>query len=400
MKTRIYTDGIGLRLSFSFFVMLILMAALTYVALNHMANVNSRMQHIVENSNAKIAFAQVMRHALHERALSMHAIAVLDDAFLQYEEYMHFNTLGSLFYSARTNLEALITTQDEKEILSAIKELTQDTQPDVQQVVEMGLDGNKATIFEKIRTEAIPKQRLIADEVKKLVVLQEEQAKADLSYAQSSYIKARNLMFLLGSLTIVLGTFIAVFVIRHVTNQARQLEHQALHDELTALPNRLLFNDRLKSLILRGQRQSEPFSVILLDLNKFKIINDSLGHNVGDLLLQEVSRRLKKAVRKMDTVARLGGDEFVVLLESVSAEQAIQFAEKLVDCFSSPFLLAGQEVDVGVSMGISSYPDHGHDCVTLVNRADIAMYNAKRKKQPFFCYTDKIKHKGKLVFAN
>ncbi|MCK5723572.1 MAG: GGDEF domain-containing protein, partial [Gammaproteobacteria bacterium] len=168
------------------------------------------------------------------------------------------------------------------------------------------------------------------------------------------------------------------------------LEHQALHDELTGLANRLLFQDRLKKSILGGQRQASSFSIILIDLDQFKVVNDSLGHNVGDLLLQEIARRLKNNVRKMDTVARLGGDEFVIILDSIGNEQVIKFAEKLVKVIAEPFLLARNEIEIGISMGISSYPEHGHDCITLVNRADMAMYEAKRKNIPYTLYSDKI----------
>lgn len=371
--------------------MLILMMSLTFVGLNYMARVNVNMKNIVKNNNVKISLAQTMLHTLNGRALSMHAIAVLDDAFLQDEEYMYFRNLGTDFYTSRKKLDELITTDDEKKILLQIKVLTQQTQPGVEEVVDLGMNGNKSFVFEKIREHAIPNQRLIAKEVEKLVAFQEKQANKALNDAQLAYKDARSLMFILGGLAIVIGATIAVRVISRVSKQADQLERQALHDGLTALPNRMLFEDRLKKAIRRGQRQGMSFAVILLDLVQFKAVNDSLGHNVGDLLLQEVARRLKKKVRKMDTVARLGGDEFVILLESISYELAVQFVEKISATINEPFLLTGKEISVGVSMGIASYPDHGHDCMTLINRADIAMYEAKRKRLPYIYYSEKIK---------
>lgn len=387
-----YTHGIGLRISIGFFMVVLLMVALTFVGLKHMAQVNFQIKDIVENNNVKIEIGHIMQDALHERALGMHSIAVLKDEFLQDDEFMHFNAMGVKYLNARKKLESLELTSNEKTILAKIRVLTHDTQPYVQEVIElgMGIDRDKIT-FDKTRELAISKQRLIAKQVKELVFLQEKQAKIALNEEQKSYTNARNLMLLLGALAIALAILIAMSVIRHVTRQADLLEHQALHDELTGLANRLLFQDRLKKLILSGQRQASSFSIILIDLDQFKVVNDSLGHNVGDLLLQEIARRLKNNVRKMDTVARLGGDEFVIILDSIGNEQVIKFAEKLVKVIAEPFLVTRNEIEIGISMGISSYPEHGHDSITLVNRADMAMYEAKRKNIPYALYSDKIK---------
>lgn len=395
MSYQRYNRGIGLRIqlriSIGFIMIVSLMLALAFVGLKHMAQVNLQIKNIVENNNVKIELGQIMQTALHERALSMHSIAVLKDAFLQDDEFIHFNSMGISYLNARKDLEALNLTSDEKEILSNIRILTKETQPYVQQVIQIGLDTQDPVIFDKIRELAIPKQRLIAEQVKKLVALQKEQALLALNNEQTSYKNARSLMLLLGSLATILGLTIAIFVIRHVTKLAKQLEYQALHDELTGLPNRLLFKDRVKSSLMRGQRQSISFSIILIDLDRFKAVNDSLGHNVGDLLLQEVARRLINNVRKVDTVARLGGDEFVIVLESLNHDETLQFADKLVSSINEPFLLAGHDIEVGVSMGIASYPKQGQDCSTLINRADIAMYEAKRNNKAYTCYTDKMK---------
>jgi len=337
-----------------------------------------------------------MQDALHERALITHTLPVLKDPFLQDDEFIRFNAMGARYVKARKELDNLILTDSEKEVLSEIRTLTKNTQPFVQEVVELGLATSDPVVFDTIRDIAIPKQRIIAEQVRTLVALQQQQAESALNKEQVSYQQARSLMLLLGSVAAILGILIAVFVLRHVTKQAALLEHQALHDELTGLANRLLFNDRLKNSVLRGQRQEVTFSTILIDLVRFKSINDSFGHNVGDLLLKEVARRLKSSVRKMDTVARLGGDEFVIVIEALDHAYLIQFTEKLAMTMNKPFLLAGHEISVGISMGISSYPEHGHDCATLINRADIAMYEAKRKNIPYVYYTDKIKRKENL----
>jgi len=389
MKNQTFTQGISFRISAGFLIVISLIVTLTFVGLNHITQVNSQMKQIVETNNVKITLAQVMQNVLQERALSMHTIAVLEDDFLKDDEYMRFSRLGNEYYQARKSLEKLIKTSEELTIFVTIRDLTRDTQPEVQSVVEQGLYKNDPSIFEKIRQQAIPKQRLIAEQVKKLVALQQKQALRALDRAQSSSNQARNLMLLLGSLATILGILIATYIIKCVSTKAHQLEHQALHDELTGLANRSLFFDRLGKMIRRGQRQSISFSIILIDLNRFKQVNDIYGHQVGDLLLQDVARRLNKCLRKIDTVARLGGDEFVVILESQSSESVNKIVEKLTNIIAEPFLLSGKEITVGSSMGIASYPIHGQDCITLINRADAAMYEAKRNNVAYLHYSEK-----------
>jgi diguanylate cyclase (GGDEF)-like protein/PAS domain S-box-containing protein len=157
-----------------------------------------------------------------------------------------------------------------------------------------------------------------------------------------------------------------------------RLDFLAHHDVLTELPNRLLFGDRLQHAIERAKRGSHSIALLFIDLDRFKNINDSLGHHVGDLLLIEASRRLKALVRQSDTVARLGGDEFVVLMESTTSQIiAAQLAEKIVAAFKQPFSVTGIELHIGCSIGITVYPDDGSDAVTLLKNADAAMYRAK-----------------------
>jgi len=160
-------------------------------------------------------------------------------------------------------------------------------------------------------------------------------------------------------------------------NQAR-LTHLAHHDPLTDLPNRLLFEDRLKQAIAKARRAEETAALLFFDLDRFKEINDFLGHSVGDLVLCEVGRRLRAVVRESDTVARLGGDEFVIILEQVDGEEGVaEVARKVIQAMALPLSVAGQEVTITGSIGISLYPDDGIDVDALMKTADDAMYRAK-----------------------
>jgi diguanylate cyclase (GGDEF)-like protein/PAS domain S-box-containing protein len=165
-----------------------------------------------------------------------------------------------------------------------------------------------------------------------------------------------------------------------------QIAHQAYHDPLTGLPNRLLFNDRLKMALASAHRKGVRLAILFLDLDHFKNINDSLGHAVGDLLLQAVAKRLVRWVRAEDTVARLGGDEFILLLPGIeNADLAVHAAQRIQESLRVPFSIREHELHVSVSVGITIFPDDGRDLDTLVRNADLAMYRAKDHGRDQYC---------------
>lgn len=173
-----------------------------------------------------------------------------------------------------------------------------------------------------------------------------------------------------------------VVILRDITEskeQRRALEHQALHDALTGLPNRVLLNDRLDHAIKTAQRANEPMALLLIDLDDFKEVNDTLGHHVGDLLLVEVAERLQKPLRDSDTVARLGGDEFAILLPAATdMQRAVSVAERLRQAILEPVKLSDDlSAFVGASIGIALFPQNSVDAVRLMQCADVAMYCAK-----------------------
>ncbi len=159
-----------------------------------------------------------------------------------------------------------------------------------------------------------------------------------------------------------------------------QIRHQAFHDALTGLPNRLMFNDRLDMDMARCRRSGLKVAILFLDLDRFKNVNDTLGHAVGDLLLQEVARRLSGSLRAVDTVSRLGGDEFIIILPDLDdSRHAPRTAKRLIAAMEKPFHLKGHELFVSFSIGITVFPDDGRNLETLVKNADLAMYRAKEK---------------------
>ncbi|TVP43522.1 MAG: EAL domain-containing protein [Halomonas sp.] len=161
--------------------------------------------------------------------------------------------------------------------------------------------------------------------------------------------------------------------------QSSKLAYQAQHDPLTGLPNRILLAERLSRAIGLAKRHQHQVALIYLDLDAFKPINDSLGHSIGDALLQAVAVRLRECTRDTDTICRQGGDEFVVLLSEIEKPQdAVRIAEKILNALAAPYRIGHHELRITTSIGISLYPDHGVDTFTLLNNADTAMYHAKK----------------------
>jgi len=169
----------------------------------------------------------------------------------------------------------------------------------------------------------------------------------------------------------------------------KQLRHLATHDALTGLPNRVLMDDRLSQAIVHADRHGENFALILLDLDRFKVVNDSLGHRAGDELLKEVAQRLKSVVRDVDTVARLGGDEFVLIVSpSKEQDSAQHVARRIIEAMQVPVRVAGVAIHTTPSIGIATYPQDGANIEILLAHADAAMYSAKQHgRNNFQCFT-------------
>jgi diguanylate cyclase (GGDEF)-like protein len=165
-----------------------------------------------------------------------------------------------------------------------------------------------------------------------------------------------------------------------LASERETLSYQALHDPLTGLPNRVLLYNRISQALLASKRTKQSFVVLAVDLDGFKAVNDTLGHDGGDVVLQQVADRLAKSVRESDTVARQGGDEFTVLLTGMAAETGVEVARKLEVRLGQVLVYDGKTVSVGATIGVATFPHDGDDLHTLLRSADRAMYRRKRDK--------------------
>ena len=175
---------------------------------------------------------------------------------------------------------------------------------------------------------------------------------------------------------------IILLAIEDITERKKyeeKIQQMAFYDSLTGLPNRKLFSDRLGIVLAQAKRNKKKVGIVMLDLDNFKDVNDTLGHDVGDTLLKAVAERLSGTLRKSDTVARFGGDEFVLIFPDMEIiEEAIQVVQKIIDRFHKPFLIDTHQLVVTTSIGIAVYPKDGMDEEILMKNADIAMYQAKQ----------------------
>ncbi|MGZ5492792.1 MAG: diguanylate cyclase domain-containing protein, partial [Thermoanaerobaculia bacterium] len=167
--------------------------------------------------------------------------------------------------------------------------------------------------------------------------------------------------------------------ISETKSQVGILRHQAMHDPLTNLPNRLLLLDQLEKAINQARQRNSTVALLLMDLDRFKEVNDTFGHQFGDSLLKQIASRVQNQVRVHDTVARLGGDEFAIVVTSpIDTDYVATTARRILSTLEQPFVIDGQVLEVGASIGIAVYPAHGTDVRTLLRRADVAMYAAKQ----------------------
>lgn len=191
----------------------------------------------------------------------------------------------------------------------------------------------------------------------------------------------------------------STIILRDITERKKyeeMIKYQAFYDSLTGLPNRLLLKERITLEISHAKHNNQKLAVMFLDLDRFKLINDTLGHDIGDKLLKEVSNRLKDCIGANATVARLGGDEFVILLSGITREEYVgKIANKILDAIMQPIIIDNHELYLTVSIGITFYPDDGIDDETLLTNADVAMYRAKEKgKNNFQIYTTALNAKA------
>ena len=378
-------------LKIGFGAVLILFAAVVAVGLTRMAAINQRIDLIVNEHNVKIELAHRMKDATRDRAILMHSIALLTNESDQQDELRRFHERGAEFSRAREALMGMRLGAEEEAILGRIREATLSTHPLVVQSIDLATGQSHTEARELIAAQIVPLQRKISAGVNEMIELQKRHTGQAVREMSQAYADARLLMLLIGGAAMLLGLGIAVAVVRYVGRQAALLQVRATYDNLTQLPNRVLFDERLQQAILIARREKWAFALMAMDLDRFKEINDTLGHQVGDQVLRHVAACTRACLRESDTVARMGGDEFTLLLATArDVEGAVAVAKKVLHALSKPFDAGGRSLEIGASLGIAIFPQHGEDPASLLRNADAAMYVAKQSHTGYRVYSEEL----------
>ena len=419
-------------LAVGFLTVIALLIAMVALGLSQMAQITASLERVVKEYNVHGSLALEMRRNSRERSMLLHAMTITDDPFERDERFIELRRLGGQFLEARERLLAMDLTERERTLLDHQRSLSNIAGPLQYQVIDLLAEERVSDANRVLLHEAIPAQERALRVIDSFVALQQEHNREALEVTAAEFQGAYRLMLVLGGITVLISAGVAVYVMRRVggmmsalslsniklgtlnselhrahdqleqrvaertdelrraneqlksevnerKSAERRLTYLANYDCVTNLPNRTLFTEHLKLALAQGRRRHAQVALLYMDLDGFKQINDSLGHDAGDKLLQEVGARLKERVRDEDMAARIGGDEFTLILGDLKGpDDAGVVAQKVIDAMAAPFTLSGQTRHIGVSIGISVFPDDTTEMDTLIRYADDAMYEVKR----------------------
>jgi diguanylate cyclase (GGDEF)-like protein len=371
-------DNIRLIVLLGFVAVLALMFSLAFLSLLQLQTINDSMENLVEVTNRKMAAANDMRDAIRMRSNSLQRMHLLEDLFERDAELQHFSGYAGKYQSAREQLEKLGMDGREVAIHEQLQQLTSAARPVNDLAAKLLLSAAPATRIEAAMQDAFTRQKRILDKLEELVNYERQSTHEALLASRRHYSGTRNLMFSLTAIAMLFSLLITHIVIRRVSVKNRQLAYQATHDSLTGLTNRRVFEQRVERAIRQARAQSVTHVLMYLDLDQFKIINDTCGHAAGDRLLQQLAQLLRSSVRKRDTLSRLGGDEFGMLLENCPLDRGVAVASKLLEAVNSfTFNWGNSNFRLGMSIGVVPLNQSTSDIAAAMSAADSACYIAK-----------------------
>ncbi len=384
--------GLALNTRIAFTALIALICVLLINSLYQLHELGAQIDVVVEHHNRKIDFITQTQVASHLRTDSLFRMALTEDPFERDAYFMEFNRAGFLVGSGRNALRSLGLTAAEQRQFDEQTRLVTKIQSVQERVVDLFNADLETQARQLLVQEAIPLQEAFNQHLADLRNAYQRANLAAQQRARTTYRRALLLTLAFGLTAIGLAALIAWSTLRRNRLKSQQihqhlkaLEHsrsalreEATHDPLTGLANRRLFYDRLQQAILHANRYGSKLGLLYVDLDRFKEINDTHGHHVGDAVLTEVARRLTDSVRDSDSVARLGGDEFVVLLTELQAREDYRAAAKKIEqALNAGSRFYGLDIDIAASIGEAIYPDDGTDEDALVRAADMAMYRIK-----------------------
>ena len=371
-------DNIRMLVTVGFVAVLTLTFSLATVSLLQLQFINASMEKLVEVTNMKTAAANDMRDAIRVRANSLKTMQLMDDIFERDTEHQRFISHAGKYRIAREKLVNLGLDEKEAAINTQLQQLTRASQPYNDNASELLMSDASDEEISTVMEQAFKLQELILGKLEALVQLEQRNTQEALAASRGHYTSTRQLLFALTGITLLFSILLARTVIRHVSVKNRQLAYQASHDPLTGLINRREFECRVERAIQNANAQGATHALLYLDLDQFKIVNDSCGHAAGDELLQQLSQLLLGSVRHRDTLSRLGGDEFGMLFENCPLDKAIEIANNLIKAVEDfSFSWGETRFTLGISIGAVPIDRSTSDLASTMSAADSACYIAK-----------------------
>ena len=371
-------DNTRLFVTIGFIAVLVLMLSLVTVALLQLQETNDSMEHLVEITNKKTAAAHDMRDAIRLRTSSLKTMQLTEDIFERDVEHMRFIDHAGKYRRARERLVKLGMNDKEMLLNEQLAQLSRASQPYNDMAAELLMSEALTEQVVPVMKHAVALQRMMLDKLEELVEFEERSTREALAASRTHYQRTRLLLITLSIIALLCSAIVARKVIGHVTAKNRQLTYQASHDALTGLINRREFEVRLDRAIGIAHTRSASHALLYIDLDQFKIVNDTCGHAAGDELLQQIAGLLLSSVRYRDTLSRLGGDEFGMLLENCPLDKAVSIANdllKLMDSFQ--FTWHHNIFTIGMSIGVVPIDRTTVDIASAMSAADSACYIAK-----------------------
>jgi diguanylate cyclase (GGDEF)-like protein len=371
-------DNIRLLVTIGFTAVLTLMFSLATISLLQLQSTNTSMEKLVEVTNKKTAAAHAMRDAIRLRADSLKIMRLTQDLFERDAEHQRFISHAGKYRIAREQLVSLGMDEREALLNNQLEQLTRASKPYNDNASSLLMSKTPEEETHVVMEQALKLQRPILDRLEELVQLEQQKTQEALSVNRRHYNSTRQLLFALTGIALLFSLLVARTVINHVSAKNRQLAYQASHDSLTGLINRHEFEHRVERAIQNAKAQATTHTLLYLDLDQFKIVNDSCGHAAGDQLLQQLSQLLLGAVRHRDTLSRLGGDEFGMLFENCPLDKAVEIANcllKSIEAFN--FSWGESSFTLGVSIGMVPIDRSTSDIASAMSAADSACHIAK-----------------------
>lgn len=397
------------RITTAFFVIIAILVTITLSGLYRIESVVAQFDTVIDTHNAEIEIMHKIIKLARERSLLLQSMLLSRDPFAWDEQQMKLSSYSQLYSQLRKKLNRLELTENDQRLLEQQRQQTAKTGA-IQTVISQHILDEE---YEKARKlffeQMIPNQALAIEYMEQFVNQQRQHIIQEQNTTRNQVGYYKELMWFLLFLGVIVSIVIAIAVINwlkheiarrnlieleleeRVKSRTVKLTYMATHDNLTALPNRTLFNEQLVQAIKESQRRNNFTSLFFMDLDGFKHINDQYGHDMGDKVLIEISRRISDVIRDEDIFARIGGDEFTLILNNISSQKAaLPVAEKIISAVNQPINLADNQLHIGISIGISFYPVDGKTMDTLITKADDAMYQAKRAGKNHYVLTSTI----------